>query len=194
MKLRGAAILVIGAALCAAAPMKTAERDRLVAHFEMTNRWLADEVNGLSSAQLKWKPDDETWSVLNTVEHLMTAEGQYWDWVQESLKQPATGFVAQAKDEGVLWYGIDRTQRSKTAEARAAKGELTDAKTGLDTVLKRRATMLDFVKTTDEDLRGRQFKGGQMDLYQWMLMISTHGQRHILQIREVKAHPSFPKK
>lgn len=194
MNLRGAAILLIGAALCSAAPMKKAERDRLVAHFEMTNRWLADEVNGLSAAQLSWKSDDESWSVLNVVEHLMTAEGEYWDWVQETLKQPATGFIAQAKDEGVLWYGIDRTQRSKTAEARAAKDELKDAKTGLDSVLKRRLAMLDFVKTTDEDLRGRQFKGGQMDLYQWMLMISTHGQRHILQIREVKAHPSFPKK
>ena len=27
-----------------------------------------------------------------------------------------------------------------------------------------------------------------MDVYQWCLMISTHAQRHILQIREIKAH------
>ena len=27
-----------------------------------------------------------------------------------------------------------------------------------------------------------------MDVYQWFLMISTHSQRHILQIREIKAH------
>ena len=59
--------------------------------------------------------------------------------------------------------------------------------------MKRRGAMLEFVRATDEDLRGRQFKGGQMDLYQWLLMISTHGQRHILQIREVKASPGFPK-
>ena len=174
--------------------MKKAERERLIAHFEMTNRWLGDEVNGLSNAQLSYRSNDESWSVLNVVEHLMTAEGQYWDWVQESLKQPATGFVAQTKDEGVLWYGIDRTQRSKTAEARTAKGELKDVKAGLETVLTRRGKMLEFVRSTNEDLRGRQFKGGQMDLYQWMLMISTHGQRHILQIREVKGNPGFPKK
>jgi hypothetical protein len=31
------------------------------------------------------------------------------------------------------------------------------------------------------------------DLYQWFLMISTLSQRHILQIREVKAHKDFPK-
>jgi hypothetical protein len=27
----------------------------------------------------------------------------------------------------------------------------------------------------------------------WFLMISTHSQRHILQIREVKAHANYPK-
>jgi hypothetical protein len=33
-----------------------------------------------------------------------------------------------------------------------------------------------------------------MDVYQWFLMISTHAQRHILQIREVKAHKAFPRR
>ena len=31
------------------------------------------------------------------------------------------------------------------------------------------------------------------DGYQWALLISTHEQRHILQIRELKAHPEYPK-
>jgi len=31
------------------------------------------------------------------------------------------------------------------------------------------------------------------DAYQWLLLISTHRQRHILQIREVKADPKYPK-
>jgi hypothetical protein len=32
-----------------------------------------------------------------------------------------------------------------------------------------------------------------MDVYQWFLMISSHSQRHILQIREIKAHASYPR-
>ena len=32
-----------------------------------------------------------------------------------------------------------------------------------------------------------------MDVYQWLLMISTHSQRHILQIREIKAAVGYPK-
>ena len=33
-----------------------------------------------------------------------------------------------------------------------------------------------------------------MDVYQWALMISTHSQRHILQIREIKANAGYPAK
>ena len=54
--------------------------------------------------------------------------------------------------------------------------------------------MMKTAKETPEDLRGRQFLTASQDLYQWFLMISTHSQRHIMQIREVKAHKDFPKK
>ena len=44
----------------------------------------------------------------------------------------------------------------------------------------------------EDDLRSRRLLEGNMDVYQWFLMISSHSQRHILQIREIKAHPKFP--
>jgi hypothetical protein len=42
-------------------------------------------------------------------------------------------------------------------------------------------------------LRGRNLVDGNMDVYQWFLMISSHAQRHILQIREIKAHAAYLK-
>jgi hypothetical protein len=33
-----------------------------------------------------------------------------------------------------------------------------------------------------------------IDCWQWMLEISTHAERHIQQIREIKNDPNFPKK
>lgn len=36
--------------------MTKLERERLVAHLEMTERWLGLELKGLSEAQLKWRP------------------------------------------------------------------------------------------------------------------------------------------
>jgi hypothetical protein len=53
--------------------------------------------------------------------------------------------------------------------------------------------MRDYAQSTGEDLRSRKLLEGNMDVYQWFLMISAHSQRHILQIREVKAHVNYPK-
>lgn len=187
-------LMLAAAGLCFGGPMTKGERDRLVAHLEMTTAWLRDEVSNLSQSQLNYKSRPEAWSVLNVLEHLTIAEPQYWQWLNEALKLPAGDKPAESKDEAVLWYGIDRTQRNRTADERAAKGELKDVKKGLAEFAKLRAAMLDVARSTEEDLRGRRFKGGGMDAYQWFLMISSHSQRHILQIREIKASPGFPPK
>jgi hypothetical protein len=54
--------------------------------------------------------------------------------------------------------------------------------------------MLQYARTTAEDLRSHVVEREGSDAYQWLLLISSHEQRHILQIREIKANPKFPKK
>lgn len=175
--------------------MTASERQRLIAHFEMTGAWLESEVAGLSKAQLTFKMTPESWSVMEVVEHLAIADPQYWKNFQDSLaKPPQPDFKPQATDEAMLWYGIDRTRRSTTGEARVPRGTYATVDESLAAFLKLRAEMLQFARTTEEDLRGRQYLSASQDLYQWLLMISTHAQRHILQIREVKAHKDFPKR
>jgi hypothetical protein len=117
--------LIFAAVPVLAGPMTIGERQRLVAHLEMTEAWVDSETLGLSPAQLKFKMTPDSWSVEEVMMHLAIAEPQYW----QSLKE-----------------------------------------------------------------RARQYLTASQDLYQWFLMISTHSQRHILQIREVKAHRNFPKK
>jgi DinB superfamily len=186
---------LLPAAPLAAAPMTAGERQRLVAHLEMTNAWLESEVAGLSKAQVTFKPTPESWSVMEVVEHLAIAEPQYWKNFQDSLARPAQpGFKPQATDLAMLWYGIDRTNRATTGEARVPRGTFATLDDSLAAFRKLRAEMLQVARTTEEDLRGRQYLEASQDLYQWFLMISSHAQRHILQIREVKAHKDFPKR
>jgi hypothetical protein len=173
--------------------MTTGERQRLVAHFEMTEAWLDDEVKNLSPAQVKFKMTPESWSVEEVVMHLAIAEPQYWDQFKQSLAKPVqSDFKPQATDAGMLWYGIDRTQRTTTGEARVPRDQYPDLKTAHAAFKQLRAEMLQMAKDTQEDLRGRQFLTASQDLYQWYLMISAHSMRHILQIREVKEHKDFP--
>jgi hypothetical protein len=176
-----------------AEPMTAGDRQRLIAHLEMTESWLVSELKGLSADQLKFRMTPESWTIADVVEHLEIAEPQYWQRVLDSMKQPPNTEKLTATDAGILWYGIDRTNRNKTGEARVPKGK-NDAAGSLAAFRKLRATIVDYAKNTQEDLRSRKLLEGNMDVYQWALMISSHSQRHILQIREIKAHASYPAK
>lgn len=191
-----ALVCLLFAALPAlAGPMTIGERQRLVAHLEMTEAWIDSETLGLSDAQLKFKMTPDSWSVEEVVMHLAIAEPQYWQSFKESLAKPVQpNFKPQAIDAGMLWYGIDRTQRTTTGEARVPRGQYPTFKAAHDSFKKLRVEMVKLAKDSQDDLRARQYLTASQDLYQWFLMISTHSQRHILQIREVKAHKNFPKK
>ena len=189
-----AAMLVVDPARAAADPMSNGDRQRLVAHLEMTEAWLMSELDGLSETQLTWRPSPEAWSVKDVVEHLGIAEPQYWDQLQNSLKAAASGYKPEATDAAILWYGIDRTNRTRTGEARVPDGRFKDSAAALSSFRKLRSTMLEQARTSQEDYRGRKLTDGNMDVYQWFLMISSHSQRHILQIREVKGAQGFPKR
>ena len=186
-------ITVAAVAAPAQAQMKEVDRQRLLAHFDMTESWLVSELQGLSQAQLKFRMAPESWSIMDVVEHLAIAEPQYWERVQNSMKQPPNTERLEGTDAGILWYGIDRTNRTTTGEARVPKGKFSSVTESLGEFRKLRSTMKDYAKTTSDDLRSRKTLDGNIDVYQWFLMISTHSQRHILQIREIKAHASYPK-
>jgi hypothetical protein len=186
--------LIVSATLTAAAPPLAAiERQRLVAHLEMTERWLVDEVSHLSPAQLDFRPAPASWSVRDVVDHLVVVGTIYWDDLHAALKAPATERRNFSTDADILWYGIDRTNRETAIPPELPKGRARDIQSALQTFRSDHARLKEFIRTTAEDLRARVVERQQCDAYQWALLISTHEQRHILQIREIKAHPTFPR-
>jgi hypothetical protein len=97
-------------------------------------------------------------------------------------------------DANVLWYGIDRTYREQAIATERAPGKLHDMRAGLEAYRKYHERLRQFVETTRDDLRAHIVKRQGSDAYQWALLISTHEQRHVLQIREIKKHTDFPKR
>jgi hypothetical protein len=185
------ALHLTSSASLVAEPLSDTDRQRVLAHLAMTSAWVASEVAGLTAAQEAWRPAPEAWSITDVVEHLAVAEGQYWTQFQDSLSQP-TGQKTSVPDDTILWYGIDRTNRARTGEARVPTGRYARTADALAAFAERREVMRAFAATTQEDLRGRLLKQSKMDVYQWLLMISAHAQRHVLQIREIRASAAFP--
>jgi hypothetical protein len=181
-----------GAGVSGAAPLTGQERQRLVAHLEMTASWLVDEVSGLSPGQLAFRRAPEAWTIMEVIDHLLVVGPIYWQDLQNALKAPA-GRRSMASDADILWYGIDRTNRETAIPSEIPKG-LSDLESGLNTYRKLNARLLQYIRTTDDDLRSHVVERQGCDAYQWALLISTHEQRHVLQIREIKADPRFPAK
>jgi hypothetical protein len=182
----------LGAGMAAAAPLTDRERQRLIAHLDMTASWLADEVSGLSPDQLAFRRAPEAWTILEVVDHLLVVGPIYWQDLQSALKTPG-GRTSPSTDTDILWYGIDRTNREKAIPSEVPKG-LRDLQSGLETHRKLHARLVEYIRSTNDDLRSHIVERQSCDAYQWALLISTHEQRHILQIREIKADPAFPKK
>ena len=193
MAIAGGLLLALGAGSASPGSLTATERQRLVAHLEMTGGWLVDEVSGLSPAQLQFRRAPGVWTIMEVMDHLAVSEPIYWEDLQKAMKARPSSLKRPGTDADILWYGVDRTQRQKAIPAEEPKGSVRDLRAGLDAFRKLRAQMLQYARTTDDDLRGHVVEREGCDAYQWLLLISAHGQRHILQIREIKADPRFPK-
>ncbi len=183
-------VVASGAILTAAPPITALERQRLIAHMQMIASWLEDEVSGLSSAQATFRPSATSWTILEVLDHLVVVGPIYWKDLQNA--KPVAGRAGMMNDIDVLWYGIDRTARETALKTEEPSRTLRDVASGVTAYRTQHAKLLEYVRTTTDDLRSRLVERQNSDAYQWALLISTHEQRHILQIREIKAHPKYP--
>jgi DinB superfamily len=186
-------LILVAGAPALAGPMTPLERSRLVAHLEMTSGWLLDEVAGLTPAQLAFRPAPASWSIAEVLDHLVVVGPIYWQDLQNALKTPV-GRQSSNTDLDLLWYGIDRSRPEKAIPSEVPAGKTRPLTEMLADYRRAHARLLDYARTTTDDLRAHYVARQGCDAYQWALLISTHEQRHILQIREIKASASFPKR
>jgi hypothetical protein len=177
--------------------MTAEDREHLLVHFEMTGQMVAEEVRGLSPVQLEYRASPDRWTIRECVSHLAVGEPDYWRELKDAVKAPPDmqNKKSSATDADIMWYGIDRVVHTKTGGGHEKVDTYKDLGEAMAKFQALRATMIDYIKTTNDDLRAHSFGTREpIDSWQWMLEISTHSERHIQQIREIKADPNFPKK
>src|SRR4029079_9010553 len=151
--LQGQTILTLIVCLLAApllaAPMTNQDREHLLVHFEMTTQMVAEQVRGLSPAQLEYKAAPDRWSIREVVSHLAVAEPDYWRDIQKALKAAPdmNGKKSSASDDDILWYGIDRVVHTKTGGGHEKVDTYKDLGEALRRFQALRATMIEYIKT-----------------------------------------------
>jgi hypothetical protein len=189
-----ALIALLGATIDGRQAMTPVERQRLVAHVEMTGAWFVDEISDLSAAQLAFKPTSDAWSIAEVIDHILVVGPIYWNDLQSALKTAPAKRDTRNSDAEILWYGVDRMFREKAIPSEVPAGRFRDLRSAITEYGKNHDRLLQYLKTTNDALRSHYVERQGSDAYQWALLISTHEQRHILQIREIKAAKNFPRK
>ena len=192
--------LVILAAVQAPAQVSSADKARLVDLLQRTQQEIVNESNGLSSEQLAFKAAPERWSIAEVLEHIVLAENLIFDLTTQVLKttpQPAKkdGKKQQENDALILKVILDRSAKFQAPEPLKPTHQWPTGAALIEEFNKRRGRTIEFVRTTELDLRS-YFRDSplmkDMDGYQWLLFLNAHSQRHLAQLREVKASPGFP--
>ena len=181
-----------------AEPLGAEDLKRANDHLKKTSAAFLAATEGLSEAQLSFKPAPTKWSVAEVSEHIAAAEDFLMGLVREKvMNAPARTEPAKVKeiDDFVLTAIADRTNKVQAPEPLVP----TKRFGGMDATLKHfkesRAKTIAFLNDTN-DLRDHAIDsplGKKLDAYQWLLFISAHCERHTKQINEVKADPNFPK-
>lgn len=179
-------------------PVTTVERDYIVTALQTTQTLLHDAVDGLSDAQLMFKSGADRWSIAECVEHIVRVERGIFRAVQQGIQQAAE--PEKRSEIKISDVDLVRATRGRSRQIAAPAPFMPTGKYG-DTAVTMalfdevRGADIDFAQNADGDLRTHYFDHfiiGWLDLYQALLLIAAHGERHRKQIDDIKAAPGYP--
>lgn len=172
-----------------------AERNLAIRQLDQSAQSLMDMLSGLAANQLLYRPGPGHWSIAENVEHLVIVEKLVLTAIEKRLREPPDLKTQRSmSDAEVIWrlsFVAERLQAPELVVPTlryAAEALLKEFETG-------RRNMREFAKATAGDLR-RHFINhlvfGDLDCYQWLLLIGAHCNRHCAQCWRVSVSNGFP--
>lgn len=183
-------------------PIWTAtERQNLLDGLKTTQTQVFEEVKQLNDNQVHFKPDSSQWSVAEVIEHIgVYEELLYWDLLNNQYTEERPDLVDSVKgiDAAMVAYASD-PNKGQSPFAAQPIGRFQELKDLLNFFNRYRDEVIKLVQETKVDFRlhfiFRPPDWGvwhRRDLHQYTLLWIAHTERHLNQIKRIKAHPQFP--
>lgn len=180
--------------------MEPHERELVLDQLIASEARLLELVDGLTPKQWNFRETPERWSIAENIEHVIVFENFIMEVIARVMAEPAEPekkALAPAREPFVLRIANTRSTKFKAREAVRPVGRWPDTSEMIAELRKTRARTMAFVAETQADLRSHFFAHvalGDLDCYQWLVVMSLHGARHALQIEEIKADLAYPAK
>lgn len=172
-----------------------ADRQYQLQNFKRTRDSLVKETANLTDDQWHFKESPERWSIAEIVEHLALWEVIFARDAKILLRNNPEPVLAMKSRTDSSYLDFIMEEKQHNAPDYSKPTGFIRGKNNLHFFLERNAQIIRFVETTDKDLRVYfQPVGDGMfrNLHQVFLVQWGHVDRHLRQIKKVKAHPAFP--
>jgi DinB superfamily/Polyketide cyclase / dehydrase and lipid transport len=157
-----------------------------------------EAVNRLSESQLNFRPAPGKWTIAECIEHITLAELDFPNILKKEIQKPVNADLRRKikiNDDEIQPKMTSKKWKAKTPERFKPSNKFANAKEAITVFQNQRNKTIAFIDTTKYDLRNRYWKHpltGKIDLYQTLLLMSAHLERHIAQIETVKKSWDFP--
>ena len=158
---------------------------------------LLELVEGLTPEQWRFRETPERWSIADNIEHCVVFERFILGTIEKALEgtpEPEKKTLVGAKEPLAFGVANSRGLKLKAREALRPVGRWPDTAELVSELRGTRAATLAFAAQTQADLRDHFFPHiafGDLDCYQWLVVVGQHGARHASQIEEIMAEPGF---
>jgi hypothetical protein len=179
--------------------MEATERKLVLDHLTASRDRLLQAVEELTGEQRAFRTAEDCWSVADCVEHVTVLENRILKTIHQALEgppDPAKQAELRGKDRIILEMVPGRERRLKGPDVVMPKQRWPEFGEMVREFEAARGRTLKMASETQADLRSHYFVHpflGDLDCYQWLLLLATHCERHVRQLEEVKADPGFPR-
>jgi hypothetical protein len=183
-------------------PRVFTEKDREFAlkYLNETKDDFVAQLTGISDAQLNFRSAPGRWTIGEIAEHIIVTEDALFGMITEqAFKSPAPAALNDFRinDVAVILAITNRAKKFNAPEMIRPNGRWKTRDELLAAFDRSRARTIDFIKANKLDLRAYSFSTplvGISDSFQAFLALNGHAERHLLQLKEVKADATYPKK
>ncbi|WP_263359382.1 DinB family protein [Acidicapsa ligni] len=178
--------------------MEIHERQLVLDQLDSSEARLLELVRELTPEQWSFREAPERWSIAENIEHVIAFENFIMGVIADVMARPAEldkkAFAAE-KEPLVLGLANARDVKFNAREVVRPVRRWLDTEEMVAELRKTRARTVAFVAETQAPLRDHFFPHvafGDLDCYQWLVVMAQHGARHAAQIEEIKADPVYP--
>jgi hypothetical protein len=168
--------------------------------IEQVRKSVYDRVGGLAAEQAGFRSGPDGWSSAQLAEHMCVSEERIIGAIERSLKA-AEGQDRPAASPAIAPVSLDRIQEQAKAKFKSPEATKPSGALSIPEILERMRRSredlmamrprLEAIDVSDVTFPHPVF--GPLNLYEWVLFVGMHEQRHLRQIDAVMSSPTFPR-